>query len=166
MEFDQWTAVWGATARSAGSQLGPHWIAFPAGLLAANLVVGLLSYLAQLGVAVVERSLETITLPPGLLIGLTWLVNQGRFSRMCAWGKVSPSRRRAARRSGAPQRSVPLIQGVEVCSPSAKRVCRDAGPESRHTLPVASSWSPSCTGGMITGRLCFNVCSAPCLCSS
>ena len=83
MELDQWIAIYGSASQSAASHTRSRWVSFAGGLLASSLVAIFVAYLAQLGIGTVERPFGIGAAALGLLIGLTWWMNQSRLHIEC-----------------------------------------------------------------------------------
>ncbi len=126
MELDQWIAVYGAISQSAASRLRSRWVSFTGGLLAVSLVAVFVAYLAQLGVGPVERAFGIGASSLGLLIGLTWWMNQCRLGAECShWERLLRSLEEQFAGAEFHRGLHRMIQGEEICVPAAKRVCGD-----------------------------------------
>lgn len=151
MELDQWIAIYGAISQSAASHLRSRWVSFTGGLLAASLLVVFLAYLAQFGIGGVERSFGIGASSLGLLIGLTWWVNQSRMGAECRhWERLLRSLEEQFAGAEFHRSMHRMLQGSETCVPAAKWVCGEWHSEPARTLRVLrnlprllETWTPA-----------------------
>lgn len=137
MELDQWIAIYGSASQSAASHARSRWVSFTGGLLASSLVAIFVAYLAQLGIGAVERPFGIGAAALGLLIGVTWWMNQSRLHSECDhWESLLRSLEEQFAGAEFHRSFHRLVQGEETCVPTAKRVCGEWHSEAARLSPI------------------------------
>jgi hypothetical protein len=131
MELGQWIAVYGAVSQSASSRERSLWTLFAGGFVSSSLVMAIIAYAVTRGPSSALQQAFTVGAAVfGLLVSFVWMVAQIRLLfEYQHWYRLLRSVE--SQFAGAEfHRSLHrLLQGDQVCIPSASWICDEWHPE-------------------------------------
>ena len=130
MELSQWIALYGAVSQSAASRERSLWTLFAGGFISSSLLMAIIAYAVTLGSSSFQQAFGIGAAALGLLVAFVWVVAQIRLLfEYQHWYRLLRSVE--SQFAGAEfHRSLHrLLQGDQVCIPSASWICEQWHPE-------------------------------------
>jgi hypothetical protein len=130
MELSQWIAVYGAVSQSAANRERSLWTLFAGGAISCALVIAVIAYSITRGSSSFEQVLGIGAAALGLLVSFVWVIAQLRlFLEYQHWYRLLRSVESQFAGAEFHRSFHRLLQGDQVCIPSASWVCEQWHPE-------------------------------------